>query len=314
MNIQSLSRKLNQKYQKDIDTSAGKVGPYYFVMEPTNQANLIRISFNVLNEQEVLSELQEKMSIHRSIGRDGIRFNGFQLIIECKVGGLDDEEELATILESVGNVLYHHEIQQVDANGVVSDNLGVFRIGTKLEIQSDTDVDDITIHSKERFKNSNQSRLMAYLKAFGIFIAMSPLYILVLNYEPSVMGFVFFSYAVLIGMFKKSLQVFLVNWTPNKTDLIILLVMFLLSLYMIRLTSVIITMISVFRQTGMSVGYFEAYFILFQALFPESAPIMLNSAISLAFAMAFNYHIVRSLLDVSSTHAKPVKRSIHRVL
>lgn len=314
MNIYSLSKKLNQKYEKDIDTSAGKVGPYYFIIEPTNQQNLIRISFNVLGVDNVLDTLKSQMSHHRSIGRDGIRVDGLQLIIECKVGGLDDAEELATILETVGNTLYNADLKQVDASGSESSNMGVYRIGTKLQIQSGSDVDEISVHAKERFQKSNQSRALAYLQSFGWFMFLSPIYILVSIYEPSVMGFTVFSFAVMIWMFNKSIQSFLKNWSPSKTDLFILLGMYILSLYLINFAQVVVQVTFALFKSGLGGSIFQALGAVIIRTIPISGSILSNSVITLAFAIAFNYHIVRSLIDISSRRDSPVKRSIRRVL
>lgn len=314
MNIESISKALNQKYIKDIDNSAGRVGPYYFIIEPTNQRNLIRISFNIKESNLVLNELEEAMSVHRAVGRDGVRSSGIQLFIECKLSGLEDEEELATILEKVANILHDAELKQVDGLGKEGSNLGVFRVGTKLEIQTDDAIEDITDAVGARFDSSNQSRVKAYLSAIGIFFLISPLYMIVRMFEPSIMGFVIFSFMVLIGMFNRSINAFLKHWTPSKLDLVFLLLFYVFGIYTINMVEALLPIIiEVFKS-----GQGDRIFILLRYLIPSvvsmSGGLFFNSMFTLAFAIAFNYHIVRQLLDISDSRVKPVKRSIHRVL
>lgn len=310
MNIQTLSKNLDQKYIKDINSSAGKVGPYFFIMEPTNQTNLARISFSVLGAQEILSQLQETVSVYRAVGRDGIRASHTQVIIECKLGGLEHPEELATILESVATTLHQNNIVQVDSEGNASDHLGVYRIGTKLEVQTDTSVQEISETVGERYKSNNESRLKAYLHGFGLFLLLGPVYILISMYEPSIFGFTIFSFIALIWMFKKSLSEFLKYLSPTKIDLIVILLFYIFALYSFNLIEALIPL----SMSLIKMGHMGLIFELVGVTIPMSGGLLINSLITLAFAVAYNYHIVASLVSMSKSGNKQIKRSIHRVL
>lgn len=310
MNIQALAKQLDQKYIKDIDSAAGKVGPYYFIVESTNQNNLIRVTFNVLDSNQVLSEMAEAMSVHRAIGRDGVRASGIQLFLECKMGGFDDAEEFAIIIEKIGTILHNHDIKQVNSKGEISESLGVFRVGTKLEIQTAEDVDEISQNAKERYKHTNQSRGAAFLHAFGWFIIFCPVYYLVRLYEPSFLGFVIFSFMLLIWMLKKSLQVFLSKWSPTKLDLLGLFLMYVLSIYIVDVLFLYSPLIFAVIKSGQG----DKVLSILVPLLSTTGPLLRSAIITLAFASAFNYHIVSSLLDISNNRQTPVKRSIQRIL
>lgn len=303
MNIQSLSKDLGQKYIKDIESSVGKVGPYYFIVEPVNQVALFRVRFSVSGAESVIDELKELMSHHRAIGRDGIRTANNNLLLECKINGLENAEEFAKILEEIATVLNTHKVIQVDEDGRLADNLGIFRIGTKLEIRNDVSVEEISETVGKRFKDNNQSRLRGFGFAMGWFLLLIPVYIIVRIFEPSILGFAFFSFAVLLAIFRKSLKEFYNKWTPTKSDLIILLLAYLLGLVASDFFAYY------FSQFGFIISP-----LMFKFLSVLWSELLKSNLITLAFVLAFNYHVVRSLWDGATGGAKPVKRSIHRVL
>lgn len=309
MNIQTLSKQLHQKYIKDIDSSAGKVGPYYFTVEPSNQIALIRVTFYVEDANRILDELKEEMANHRAIGRDGVHVSGHELIIQCKINGLDHYEEFATILETVGNLMYKNDIKQVDSSGNVGDNLGVFRVGTKLEVHNDESINDISETVGKRYKNSNQSRFKAFLNGFGWFLLLMPAYVLVRAFEPSFFGFAIFSYPVLVMILRKSLNGFYKKLSPTKLDLAGLFVGYVILMHLAYIFTATVNIIYAMPLFGIG-----SFFFISTNLLLSGGQSILDSLITLAFAMAFNYHIVRSMIDGASNQKKPIKRSIHRVI
>lgn len=310
MNIKTLAKELNQKYIRDIDSAAGKVGPYYFIVEPASLVGLIRVTFSVKSAEAYLQEFQETMAHFRAIGRDGVRITNHQLILECKVNGLEHSEDFARILESIGNTLHDHNIPQVDFQGKESDNLGVFRVGTKLEVQTDDTIQEVSSTIKKQYNRTNQSRSKGFILGFGWFLLLSPLYIIVKAFEPSIFGFVIFSFMVLIAILKKSLSMVYRYWSPSKTDLLFLLAGYIGLMFVITFASILGD--TLFR--AIVTGEYLWLKLTFQLAKSNAGDIFYSSVKTLAFAIAFNYHIVRSLIDGASSGPKPVKRTINRVL
>lgn len=317
MNVKSLSKALNQKYIKDIDSSAGKVGPYYFIVEPSNLVSLIRISFYIKDAESIVEPLKEKMAFYRSIGRDGVRSSGTQLILECKVNGLDDAEEFAKILEEVGNTLYASNIIQVDSDGNEGTDLGVFRVGTKLVVSNDDAISSLNKTVGARYRKSNQSTPMAFVMGLGSFLLLIPIFIIVRMFEPSFFGLAIFSYPVLVWILRKSLKLFQEKTSPSKMQVFLLLLGYSFIMYVAYCLTMAInisTAIPFFEFSLFSASSWGFFFKLFNSIFLSGGRIILDSQITLVFALAFNYYIVRSLYEGSSAGTKQVKRSIHRVL
>lgn len=310
MNVKNLSKEMSQRYIKDIDSSAGVINDYFFTVSPSNLISLVRVDLSVILDVETLVELQEIMAYHRAVGREGIRYANPNLILEIKLNGLDDGADFTQIMSDLTAHLKKKNVLQVDRSGQTHERMGVYRVGTKLEVHSDDTVGAETQYAKERYSKSNQSRFKAYLGFLLIFAASLPLYFFALKYEPPIFGFVFISFAIILASFRYSFKQFQSHWQANTTDLILIFSIYIIGIHVTRVFHAADAMAS---ATSGLFTYSSMLFLVFkEAVF--SWGMIESTLMSLVFIIIFNYHVIRALFDNAKGTSKPVKRSVKKII
>lgn len=291
--MKNLANQNGYKYIRDIDAFYGELNGYYFYSEKTRYVGLVRIFFTVVNPN--LPKIKEIAKDYRALNDDGIRYEGGRLILEVKTIGLDDPQDLGTLLDKITRSMVEDSVKQ-EVNGVDHD-LGLFRDGTHLMVRSAEEFSaEASSRSKIYKKQSTKPAIVGYLMAAVFMIPGSIAYAIALNIGilPAFVSFTVI-YLALKGFDRFS-------GTPSRNQLYVILGISYLGVVLGYYISVAFSLI----RLGMG--------FMIPLLFAAPLTGVLKSALfSFGIGILFNLNSIRMIFNGART-GNVVNRKIRRLL
>ncbi len=165
--------KLNHNYVADIDLVYGQLKGYFFTITNLERKNMICIVFSVNATETIITELSNLRRSYDAIPMGGVYKEGRELNVELNLLSIEDSKQFESILDSITSILKAHILVNVCSESGSNDDIGVYRVGTKVKIMSSHVFGDQKQTQQTNYGSKlPKSRILAWFAVMAIFIAM----------------------------------------------------------------------------------------------------------------------------------------------
>lgn len=165
--------KLNHNYIGDVDVIYGKQRGYFFTITNLERKNMICVVFSVNTTDNVINDLSNLRRSYDAIPMGGVYKEGKELNIELNMLYIEDAKQFEAILDSITSVLKAHILVNICSETGKSEDIGIYRVGTKVKIMSSEAFGGQKETQQTNFGTKlPKSRILAWFSVIAIFIAM----------------------------------------------------------------------------------------------------------------------------------------------
>lgn len=236
-NIKELKSKYN--YIADVDVVYGNREGYYFTVTKLERKNMICLVFSVNLNDAVLEEISNLRKIYPAIPMGGVYKEGTELNVEMNVLNLNSSQEFEAILSAITSSLKTKGLINVCSQSKREEEVGVYRVGTKVKILSQHVFEDQKQNMKKNYNSSApKSMVLAWMSLIAVFILM----VLVKN----LIGSVFFLIPMAISAagLRFGVEAFEKFSGPiHKKDALIIITLFVITLLLAPIINLSVRMI-----------------------------------------------------------------------
>ncbi len=297
-------------YMNDIETLYGKENEIFFTVAPLERKNMICISLSVSDAKDHIDEIQALRTTYDVIPMGGVYMEGLVLNVELNLINLDTKEQFKEIVDAVtlqlaaGNV---HNISSIDGT---SEDVGIFRVGTKVQILDGATFEDQK-EAQSGYKKRKDNLTVAWLAAIGGMLAGVGVWVLInqIGFIAGLAGYLIIHWG--IKLFRQF------GGTLSRRDVYI---MFGLSVGMILFAELLSTTFSYWRAFNnvFSISFFEVFKEVLKVI-PKEPEILknflMNVAIGLGLSVWSSWGLIQSALNFTSAGGeKRVRRRNNRLM
>ena len=300
--IKEFNRHYN--YLSDIEGLYGKHGGYYFTAIQLDQKNMIGLTFSVTDVNAILPEIEALRTQYESMPHGGVYADGPELIVELNMVNMNDSQDLVDIVEAITKVMRNHNSQNQCSISGSTEDIGIFRIGTKMLILSEAAY-RAQVHTNEaQYNHKEPAPIVPFLGALGgmllgvgVWILFSMIRIVTGLAGYFILKFGLNGYEKMGGSVTKRVAKILIG----------------LSVVMIVFAQILTYAWPLFMN---GVPFFMSFKIVVAQIFNGSIAtnFIINIAIGIGLSLWSSWGLINHLLNFAPTSTKRVRRKNNRLL
>lgn len=170
-NIKNL--KGQHQYINDIDVIYGKLGDYYFTTRSLDRKNMICFSVSVKTAETVIPDLNSLRNKYDAIPYGGVYQEGREICVEMNILNIPNVETFNRILSEIEAILSKNRAENQCSETGRRDDIGIYRVGTKVKILSSSSFGDQVNNRKKNYKHTISTNTpLAWIATAGVLIGM----------------------------------------------------------------------------------------------------------------------------------------------
>lgn len=295
------------QYISDIQSIYGKQQEYLFVAIPLEQKNMIAIQIPVSLTSDIKDSIMALRSKHSAIAYGGIYDEDNHLTVECNLSNLQDSSEFVAILDAITNVLKEQGAVMRCQDSFEQDNVGIYRVGTKLRFLSNSSYQEETTNASQQYNSRKGNLGLSWLFAIGGMLIGVGIWLIFgrIGFVAGIAGYFMLKFGV--KGFEKG------GATLTKKRVYIMLGLNVIAIVFAYLLDLAIRIMD---QPVLTISFNKAFQIAVQSSFSSGGfgNFALQFAIGLALSVWSSWGLIQYLINYAPNRGPNVKRKNNKLM